>query len=67
MGGQASPPAPPLPDALTATHAPYADDKIQLTTKPRSHHSALRGKAKRQSLSVQVARWTLLSGTRAGW
>jgi hypothetical protein len=41
MGGQ----APPLPNALTATHASDADDEIQLTTRPRSHHSALQGEA----------------------
>jgi hypothetical protein len=38
-------PAPPLPNALTASHASDTDDEIQLTTRPRSHHSALRGEA----------------------
>jgi hypothetical protein len=42
MGGLAPP---PLPNALTATHASDADDQIQLTTRPRSHHSALQGEA----------------------
>jgi hypothetical protein len=36
---------PPAPSALIARHASEADDEIQLTTKPRSHHSALRGQA----------------------
>jgi hypothetical protein len=65
MGGQASPPAPPLPSALAATHAPDADDKIQLTTKPRSHHSALRGKrgvAKCAGRSIDPALRHVLDG-----
>jgi hypothetical protein len=38
-------PAPHLPNALTPRHACDADDEIQLTTKPRSRHSVLRGQA----------------------
>jgi hypothetical protein len=43
MGVPKPRPAPHLPNVLTARHACDADDEIQLTTNPRSHHSVLRG------------------------
>jgi len=45
-------PAPPQPNALTATHASGADHEIQHTTKPRPHHPLSQGK--RQPLSEQA-------------
>jgi hypothetical protein len=69
-------PAPPLPNALTATHASDTDDEIQLTTKPRSHHSALRGEAtvaqcagRRSTLRLGHTNWmvtTYLTPARTG-
>jgi hypothetical protein len=43
MGVPKLAPAPHLPNVVTARHACDADDEIQLTTKPPSDHSVLRG------------------------